>query len=238
MPRSGFDRKDEEQQLPSNLAADVATPDKDDLDEIGKISYMLNPNEEVFVVARQSRLKPGGSKFTPNVVFGTDRRIIIKDPSMLGLREDIVDVPYDMISSVRIDEGIFSSNIIFKAPGLINSNRRGKLDRLMMVDKDEIRHERVGEEEDGIITAIPKNKAEELLEVIRNGMDKDREVSSYRHNQEQPLQGQQPSVSIADELSKLANLKQQGIISEDEFQQMKQDLINKKIRSTVLISFL
>jgi hypothetical protein len=33
---------------------------------------MLNPNEEVFVVARQSRLKPGGSAFTPNIVFRTD----------------------------------------------------------------------------------------------------------------------------------------------------------------------
>ncbi|HYZ50978.1 MAG TPA: PH domain-containing protein, partial [Nitrososphaeraceae archaeon] len=68
----------------------------------------LNPNEEVLVVARQSRLKPGGSKLTPNVVFATDRRIIIKDPSMLGLHEDIVDIPYDMISSVRIDKGVFS----------------------------------------------------------------------------------------------------------------------------------
>jgi hypothetical protein len=37
---------------------------------------MLNPNEEVFVVvARQSRLKPGGSKFTPNIIFATDRRL-------------------------------------------------------------------------------------------------------------------------------------------------------------------
>jgi hypothetical protein len=77
----------------------------------------------VFVVARQSRLKPGGSTFTPNVVFATDRRIIIKDPSMLGLRENVVDIPYDMISSVRIDKGVFSSNIIFKAPGLISSGR-------------------------------------------------------------------------------------------------------------------
>ena len=34
---------------------------------------MLNPNEEVIVVARQSRLKPGGSAFTRNIVFGTDR---------------------------------------------------------------------------------------------------------------------------------------------------------------------
>jgi hypothetical protein len=56
--------------------------DGEDLEEIRKICHMLNPNEEVFVVARQSRLKPGGSKFTPNVVFGTDRRIIIKDPSI------------------------------------------------------------------------------------------------------------------------------------------------------------
>jgi Bacterial PH domain len=218
----GFDKKDE-QQLPSNLITDTSTTDKDDLEEIKKIAHMLNPNEEVFVVARQSRLKPGGSKLTPNVVFATDRRIIIKDPSMLGLREDIVDIPYDMISSVRIDKGVFSSNIMFKAPGLINSSRRGKLDKLMMVDGDEIRHEQVGEEEDGIITAIPKDKAEELLEVIRNGMDRDREVYSQ---QQQPSQPQ--SLSIADEITKLANLKERRIISEDEFQQMKQDLIKKR----------
>ena len=43
---------------------------------------------------------------------------------MFGLREDIVDIPYDMISSVRIDKGVFSANIIFKAPELINSSLR------------------------------------------------------------------------------------------------------------------
>ena len=182
MPPFGFGKKQESQ----SFATDIT--DKKDLEEIKKIRHMLNPNEEVFVVARQSRLKPGGSKLTPNVVFATDRRIIIKDPSMLGLREDIVDIPYDMISSVRIDKVCFSSNIIFRAPGLISSGRRGKIDRLMMVDKDEIKREQVGADEERIITAIPKNKAEDLLEVIRNGMDRDREV--YRH-QEQPQQ--QPS---------------------------------------------
>jgi Bacterial PH domain/Short C-terminal domain len=187
--------------------------------------HTLNPNEEVFAVARQSRLKPGGSKLTPDIIFATDRRIIIRDPSMLGLREDIVDIPYDMISSVRIDKGVFSSNIIFKAPGLINSSRRGKLDKLMMVDRDEVRREQVGEGEDGIITAIPKDKAEELVEIIRNGIDRDREV--YHHRLEQQQQ-QQSSISLANELTKLANLKERGIISEDEFQQMKQDLIRKK----------
>jgi hypothetical protein len=47
---------------------------------------------------------------------------------MLGLLENVVDIQYDMISSVRIDIGVFSSNIIFKAPGLINTGRQGKLD--------------------------------------------------------------------------------------------------------------
>jgi hypothetical protein len=130
MRPQGFGRKDEEQQLPPNLTTDTAITDKDDLEGINKISHMLNPNEEVFVIARQSRLKPWGTKLTPNVVFATDRRIIIRDPSMPGLPEDIVDIPYNMISSVRIDKGVFSSNIIFKAPGLVNSSHRGKLDRL------------------------------------------------------------------------------------------------------------
>jgi Short C-terminal domain len=148
---------------------------------------------------------------------------------MLGLREDIVYIPYDMISSVRIDKGVFSSNVIFKAPGLINSSRRGKLDRMM---------EGYGNtsglaEEDGMIAAIPKNKAEELVEIIRNGINRNREVYCRPQVEQSPTpQTQQPSsMSIAEELMKLANLKEKGIITEEEFLQMKQDLIKKKVRS-------
>src|SRR5947208_16987975 len=102
---------------------------------------MLNPNEEVFVVvARQSRLKPDGSKFTPNIIFATDRRIIIKDPSMLGLREQVVDFPYDMISSVKLDKGVFSCNVIFTSAGMRNSGRRGMIEKLRSEER------RVGKE--------------------------------------------------------------------------------------------
>jgi Bacterial PH domain len=152
----------------------------------------------VFVVARQSRLKPGGSAFTPNIVFGTDRRIIIKDPTMLGLRENVVDIPYEMISSVRLDKGVFLSNIIFRAPGLISSGRRGKLDKIMEGYENTAG---LGAGEDGIITAIPKNKAEDLLEVIRDGMDRDREVSYRPWRQQSSQPQQQSSISIADELT-------------------------------------
>jgi Bacterial PH domain len=60
--------------------------DKEELSEITKIAEMLNPDEQVLLVAKQSRIKPGGSYMTPNIVYATDRRIIIRDPYMLGLK--------------------------------------------------------------------------------------------------------------------------------------------------------
>lgn len=197
--------------------------DNKDLEEIKKISNMLNANEEVFVVARQSRLKPGGSKFTPNIVYATDRRIIIRDPSMLGLREEVVDIPYDLITSVKLDKGVFSSSVIFTGPGLRNTGRIGLLEKMSGTG--------FGANEDAVVTAIPKDKAEDLVEVIRNGIDRQREVSQQHPLSHTPADAtsssSSPSISVADELAKLANLKKQGVISEAEFQQMKQELIKK-----------
>ena len=83
----------------------------------------------------------------------TDRRIIIKDPSMLGLREQVVDFPYDMmISSVKLYKGVFSSNDIFTSAGLRNSGRRGMIEKLVGTEYN------VGEEA-AVITTIPKDKA-------------------------------------------------------------------------------
>jgi Bacterial PH domain/Short C-terminal domain len=190
---------------------------------------MLNANEEVFVVARQSRLKPGGSKFTPNIVYATDRRIIMRDPSMLGLREEVVDIPYDLISSIRLDKGVFSSSVIFTAPGLRSMGRLRLIEKMSGTEFDSTNNE------DAVITAIPKDKAEDLVEVIRNGMDRQREV----YHQQQPQRvdvstnnnnnnDNSPTMSIADELTKLAKLKEQGVLSESEFQQMKQDLLKNR----------
>jgi hypothetical protein len=92
-------------------------------------------------------------------------------------------------------------------------------------------------EEDGMIAAIPKNKAEELVEIIRNGIYRDREVYRHREQPQSQPQPQQSSISIADELSKLANLKERGIISEDEFQQMKQGLIKEENMISKALSY-
>jgi hypothetical protein len=203
------------------------TDNDDDLDDISKITEMLNPDEKVLLVARQSRIKPGGSHFTPNIIYATDRRIIVRDPYMLGIKENVVDIPYDIITSIKLEKGLLSSTIRFKAPGLMSSTRLGMIDSI--VD---------GEDNDqgGIIEAIPKDKAEDLLEIIRSGMQNDgaksapskkqKASSELLESKENTLPSIQP-VSIADEIRKLAKLKEEGILTEEEFKQIKQDLIRK-----------
>ena len=198
----------------------------DDLEEISKIIEMLNPDEKVLLVARQSRIKPGGSLHTPNVIYATDRRLIIRDPYMLGIKENVVDIPYEIVTSVKLEKGLLSSTIRFKAPGLLSSTKLGMMDS--MIDGED--------DQGGIIEAIPKDKAQDLLEIIRSGMQtssnrkfapsKNQMPNELMESKEYTVSPNQ-SISIADEIRKLAKLKEEGIITEEEFKQMKQDLIRK-----------
>jgi len=183
--------------------------DKDELSEIQKIGNMLNPNEKVLLVARQSRFLPGGSALTPNIVIATDRRIIIRDPYVLGLKSEIVDIPYDVITSVKLLKGVLTSTILFKAPALVNQSKLGLLDEDIEGEHDQ----------GGVIQALPKGKAEDLLEIIRRGI--------RGNNRTDEPSVQVGSLSIADELSKLSKLKDQGVITAKEFDEMKKQLISQ-----------
>jgi Bacterial PH domain/Short C-terminal domain len=182
--------------------------DDQELKEIEKIEKILNSDEKVLLVARQSRLMPGGSAVTPDNVIATDRRVIIRDPYMLGLKAELIDIPYDVITSVKLQKGVFTSTILFKAPTLVNKSKLGLLD------------ENIGGEDDqeGVIEALPKDKAEELLEIIRRRMKSTNRAESTSNVD---------SLSPADELKKLSKLRQDGILSESEFQKMKQHLLEK-----------
>src|SRR5215216_553367 len=223
MPFGFSGNKEEKEKLPSN----THPTDGDDLEEISKIKEMLNPDEKVLLVARQSRIKPGGSLHTPNIIYATDRRIIIRDPYMLGIKENVVDIPYDIVTSVKLEKGLLSSTIRFKAAGLVSSTKLGMMDSIVDGEDDQ----------GGIIEAIPKDKAQDLLEIIRSGMQNDgggkstpskkqKASSELLESKEYTVPFNQ-SISIADELRKLAKLKEEGILTEEEFKQMKQDLIRK-----------
>jgi hypothetical protein len=185
--------------------------DSEEVREIKRISNMLNPGEIVLLVARQSRFLPGGSALTPNVVIATDRRVIIRNPFMLGLKSELVDIPYDIITSVKLQKGVFTSTILFKAPALVNQSKLGLLDENISGEDDQ----------DGVIEAVAKNKAEDLLEIIRRRM-------KNNNNKLSDSNIQVDSISVADELTKLAKLKDQGIITDSEFQKMKQQLLNSQ----------
>jgi hypothetical protein len=181
--------------------------DEDEVSEIRKISNMLNPREKVLLVARQSRLLPGGSVVTPNVIIATDRRVLIRNPYMLGLKSELVDIPYDVITSVKLQKGVFTSTILFKAPALVKQSKLGLLDENVSGEDDQ----------DGVIEAVPKDKAEDLLEIIRHGMNSPDGRNDFKAKVD--------SMSVADELAKLSKLKEQGILTDSEFEKMKTRLL-------------
>ena len=197
---------------------------------VRKISKMLNPDERILLIAVQSRIRPGGSLFTPNKIYATDRRIIIRDPYMLGIKENIVDIPYDIITNLKLEKGLLSSTIRFKAPGLVSPTKMGMMDSIANGKDNDL---------GGVIQAIPKSKAEDLLEIIRSGMKGNNKGSVSSQIQMQELSSESPdnnqaatidghySISISDELRKLADLKSEGILTEQEFEHIKQEIIRK-----------
>ncbi len=182
--------------------------DGDELNEIEKIEKMLSSDEKILLVATESRFLPGGSAFTPNSVIATDRRLIIRDPYMLGLKAELIDIPYDVITSVKLQKGVLTSTILFKAPAMVNKSKLGLIDEDISGEDDQ----------EGVIDALPKHKAEELLEIIRRQMKPTSTGESISSIE---------TISIADEIEKLFKLKQNGVLSESEFQKMKQQLLGK-----------
>ena len=157
---------------------------KEEQEEIDKIASRLDKDEIVEIIAKQSKFKPGGSVITPDTLFVTNKRIIFRNPTMLGARQTIDVINFSQITSVQLGKGVFTSTIKLRTYGY---------------------------QED--IEAIPKDKAEKIVEYIRNVLTNVSEARSVEQ------------LSLADELSKLAKLKEQGILSEAEFTQMKQELI-------------
>ena len=184
--------------------------DENALNEIEKIAERLDEGEKVLEVAKQSKLKPGGANFSPNTVFATDRRLIIRNPTMLGARQNIEDFEYDNLTNIKLEKGLFSSTLVITAPGMGTAARNSTMSGLLPW----------GRNEDGSIDGIPKDKAEKILKIVRNAIVKAKKES------QKPVQVVQQT-STADELAKLAKLKEQGILSDKEFDKMKKDLISK-----------
>lgn len=203
-------RLDKKEKTTSNFNTDITDPDE--LNDIEKIAHKLDSDEKILFVANQSRNIPGGAiLFSPNTVFATNKQLIIRNPTMMGMRESIEGIPYDKITSVKLEKGLFSSTVVIRSPGLSELSRLSKSSGLVAW----------GRGEDGSIDALPKDKAEQLVKIINQQIE-----LVKKSNQQNTAQS--GTSSIADEISKLAKLKMDGLITEEEFTKMKQDLMNKK----------
>jgi hypothetical protein len=170
--------------------------------EIDKeIKAILNPGEEVLLTASQARGVPGGSISTPNKIYVTNMRVLFKDPKLFGLKANIVDVSYKDISNVRLKRGVFSTEIFLKSRFL----------------SDEVS-----------LPAVDKQIAQQLMGMIQKGVrgELPRQVTAEGKNTS--VEARSPSDPIK-ELEKIGELKQKGLITEDEFNMLKADLL-KKIR--------
>jgi len=140
----------------NNITPEKNFPDITDdkkIDEIIKIAERLDEDEQVIMVIRQTKnpLKPGSSLITPDTIFATTKKIIIRNPSAFGLRQNIEIYNYEQIVDVKLEKGMFSSRIGINVPGSIY---------------------------DGIIEALPKDEAEDLLKIIYERINKKKTSSS------------------------------------------------------------
>lgn len=168
--------------------------------EIDKeIRAILNPGEEVLLTASQARGVPGGSISTPNRIYITNMRVLFKDPKLFGLKANIVDVSYKDVSNVRLKRGVFSTEIFLKSRFL----------------SDEVN-----------LPAVDKQIAQQVMAMIQKGVrgELPRQVTADDKNA--PLGAKGPSDPIK-ELEKIGELKQKGIITEEEFQMLKANLLKK-----------
>lgn len=165
------------------------------------IANMLSRGEQVLFESEQSRLKPGGSKFTPSTVYITNQRIIFRNPSLLGLKKDYTDIYYRDINQIRLKKGIFSTEIHL-------------LSRF--------------QDKPIVIPAVHKKDAEKIGGFIRQGMEKQLPGQVITEKTSGPkivetVTAEDPIV----QLEKLGRLKDEGILSEEEFETKKRELLSR-----------
>ena len=175
----------------------------EDKNDIEKIKDHLDSDDQVLLVAKQSKYKPGGALISGgNTIYATEKKIIIRNPTLFGLRESVEDIPYDKITSVKLEKGMFSSTVIIRSPGLSELSRMSKSSGLIAW----------GRGEEGQIDAIPKQKAEQLVRIIKEKMEqaKTPKESTQKVNE--------------DHITILKKRYAKGEISKEEYEDMKKTL--------------
>ena len=159
-----------------------------------EVAEMLMPEEEIILVATQSKVAPGGALTTPNKIYITNNRVLFKDPKWFGLKANIIDIGYEDISTVMLKRGVFTTEIYLKprfSPQKIQ------------------------------LPAVDKKIALQVSMLIQKGT----RGELFTHQAQRKAQSSGDRQSVLVRLEKLADMCDKGLLTEQEFQIMKEELM-------------
>ena len=178
------------------------------------IQKQLLEREQVLLRVRQSRIYPGGSAVTPISLYITNMRVIYRRPIWCGLKSDIIDINYQDIADIRLKRGILHTGIFLKS----------------RFHTDEI-----------AVKGANNNIAAKANAFIQRGIrGAHTGQAMYRQPQHTPKynycsysqvgeesEDMESKMDPVDKLAKLADLKQKGYLTDEEFQRLKIKLLKK-----------
>lgn len=161
------------------------------------IDKMLGEGEEVLLIAQQSRIYPGGSIVTPNNVYVTNRRVIYRNPSMLGIKKEFLDFAFRDLANVQEHKGLFTTEI----------------ELVPRFEGDSV-----------LLPAVKKKIAEEMFGLIRKGMDGGFGLGLGDVTGNTIVQQMVADDPIT-KLERLGKLRDKGIISKEEYEEKRVKLL-------------
>ena len=165
-----------------------------------EIRSMLLANEEVLLVASQARAIPGGSMTSPNKIYVTNMRILYKDPKFFGLKAKIIDIAFRDISNIQLKRGVFSTEI----------HLFSRFHSVAPIP----------------LPAVDKQTAQQFNMLIQKGIRGELPRQLAVDEKNAPARALEPSDPLR-ELEKLGDLKQKGVITDEEFNTLKAELLKR-----------
>jgi hypothetical protein len=178
------------------------------------IQKQLLEKEQVLLRVRQSRIGPGGSAFTPISIYITNMRVIYRKPVWVGLKSEIIDVNYQDIADIRLKRGIIHTDIFLKS--------RFHTDEIAVRGTNT----HIAEQANAFIQQ--GIRGEHSGQVMHRQPQRTPNYNYYSYSQEErQSEDIESKMDPVDKLTKLADLKQKGILTNEEFQRLKIKLLEK-----------
>ncbi len=173
------------------------------------IKKQLLETEVILLRVRQSRIGPGGSMLTPVSIYVTNMRVIYRRPIWVGLKSEIIVVNYHDIADIRLKRGVVHTDISLKTRFhtdqiLVKGANHNLAERANALVQQGIRQEHVGQAKTRDLDSISP-------------------LGSINPINQQEKVG--PTLEQIDRLVKLADLRQKGALTEEEFHRLKDKLL-------------